>query len=119
MLHRLCYSLALTDLLAPHGVVQALLVEQLRVASKFDDASPFEHKDAIGVHYGRQTMRNQNGDRLLIGCYVADGATDFLLRQRVERRSGFIKHQQLRMPKQRARDRQTLLLASRDFDTAF
>src|SRR6266436_8440945 len=59
-------GLALANLLPPHRVVQAFLVEQLRVPSKFDDASTLQYVDSVGVHHRRQPMRNQNRNRLLI-----------------------------------------------------
>src|SRR5258708_34839059 len=56
--------LALAHLLPPHRVVQTFLLEQLRVPSKFNDASTSQHIDSVGVHPRRQPMRNQNRDRL-------------------------------------------------------
>ena len=52
----------LADLLAPHRVVEALELEQLVVAADFDDPTAFEHVNAIGVHDGRQSVRDQDRD---------------------------------------------------------
>ncbi len=55
------------------------------MASELDDVAAFEDEDAVRVHDGRQPVGDQNGDRFLIGCNLADGSTDFFFRQRVER----------------------------------
>ena len=57
----------LADLLPPHRVVQALLLEQLVVAPGLDDAAALEHVDPIGVHDRRQPVRDQDGDRVAAG----------------------------------------------------
>ena len=44
---------ALAYLLAPHGVVEAFLLEQFFVAAGFDNLSALEHVDTVGVHDGR------------------------------------------------------------------
>src|SRR6266446_4560114 len=80
--------LAFANLLPPHRIVESLLIEQLRVPSKFDDASTLQHIDSVGVHYGGQPMRNQNRDRLLISRDFTNRAADFFFRQRIQRRSG-------------------------------
>src|SRR5437016_14314972 len=61
-----CDRLAFANLLPPHRVVQTFLIKQLRVPSKFNDASTLQHVNSVGVHHRRQPMRNQNRDRLLI-----------------------------------------------------
>ena len=43
--------LAFSNLLPPHRVVQPFLVKQLRVPSKFNDASTLQHVDSVGVHH--------------------------------------------------------------------
>ena len=115
---RLCNGLAFANLLPPHRVVQTFLVEQLGMPSKFHDASTLQHVDTVGVHHRGQPMRNQNRDRLLIGCNLANRAADFFFSQRIERRRGFIEHQQLRMPQESASNGKPLFLATRNFNVS-
>jgi len=61
----------------------------------------------------------KDGDRLLIRSDFADRAADFLFRQRVERRGGFVENEQLRMTQESPCNGKALLLAARDFHAAF
>src|SRR5439155_24328937 len=74
-----------------------------------------EHIDSIGVHHGRKPMRDQARDRLLAGGDVANGLADLFLGQRIERGCRLVEYQQLRIPEQRAGDREALLFSARYF----
>src|SRR5450631_2699072 len=102
----------LAYLLPPHRIVQAFLFQQFGVAPRFHNAPTLQHVDPVRMHHRRKTMRNQNGDGLLISRNLANCAADFLLGERVERRSGFIENEKLRMPQQRSGNRKTLFLPS-------
>src|SRR5471030_3045044 len=88
------------------------------MAALLHDAAALQHIDAIGVEYGRQAVGDQAGDGVAAGGDVADGLADLFFGERIERRGGFVEHQQLRPAKQRARDGEPLLLASRDLYAA-
>ena len=87
--------------------------------AELHDAPALEHEDAVGVHDRRKPVRDQDGDRLLIRSDFADRAADFLFRQRVERRGGFVENEQLRMTQERPCNRKALLLAAGDLHAAF
>src|ERR1700674_2011969 len=110
---------SLANLLPPHRVVQALLIQQLGVAPRLDDPAALEHIDSIRVHHRRESMRNQNSDGFLIGCDLANRAADLFFGERVQGRRGLVDNQQLGMPHQCASDRKTLLLASRNLYPTF
>src|ERR1700730_3176728 len=42
---------AFANLLPPHRVIQAFLLKQLRVPSKFNNASALQHVDSVGMHH--------------------------------------------------------------------
>ena len=107
------------DLLAPHRVVEALELEQLVVAADFDDAAALEHVNAVGVHDGRQPVRDEDRDDIGRRRDVAHRAADLFFGERVERRRRFVEHQEMRPAEQRARDREALLLAAGDLHAAF
>ena len=66
----------------------------------------------------RKPVRDQNGDRIAARSHIANRLADLFLGQRIERRSSLVKHQQLRPPQQRPRNRKPLLLAARDLHAA-
>src|SRR5437870_2247871 len=103
------------DLLPPHRVIKPLVRQKLGVAAELDDAAPIEHIDSIGVHHGRKPMRDQARDRLLAGGDVANGLADLFLGQGIERGCRLVEYQQLRIPEQRAGDREALLFSARYF----
>src|ERR1035437_10209059 len=80
------------------------------------DATALQHVDAVGMKHGGEPVGNQAGDGIAAGGDVAYGLADLLFGERVERGSGFIEDQQLRLAQQCAGDRQALLLAARDLD---
>jgi hypothetical protein len=64
-------------------------------------------------------VRDQDGDRVAAGGDVADGVDDPFLGERIERRGGFVEHQQVRLSEEGACDRQPLFLAARHLHAAF
>src|SRR5664279_1199211 len=109
---------ALAHLLAPHGVVQSPVGQQLGVTAEFDDAPALQHVDAVGVEHGGKAVCDQAGDGIAAGGDVAYGLRDLLLGERVERAGGLVEDQQLRPAQQGACDREALLLAAGDLDAA-
>src|SRR3954470_10924626 len=109
---------ALTDLLAPHRIVQTGSLEQVGVLTDLDDFPALEHVDPVGMHHRRKPVRDQDGYHFTRAGDLAHRATDLLLGERVQRRRRFVEHEEMRIPQQRPRDRETLLLAARHLHSA-
>src|SRR6185369_1935675 len=73
-----------------------------------------------GVSDRRKPVRDENSDnpRPFFG-EAADSGGNFLLGQRIQARRGFIEHDDLRIPEERAGDREALALAAGYFNAAF
>src|ERR1035441_5534566 len=69
---------ALTHLLAPHGVIEAPVGQQLGVAAELDDAPALQHVDAVGVEHRGEAVGDQAGDGIAAGGDVAYGLRDLL-----------------------------------------
>ena len=82
----------LTNLLPPHGVVQPLLLEQNRMVTGLHDVSAFKHEDGVRVHDSRQSVGDENRDRLTPRCDVANGVAYFLLGYGLQCGSSLIKY---------------------------
>ena len=87
--------------------------------AEFDDLAALQNVDAVGMHHGRETMRDQNRDAIARARDFANRLADFFFSERIERRSRFVENHQLRPPQQGTRDGEPLLLAARNFDAAF
>src|ERR1700722_12722361 len=59
-------------LLAPHGIVESLLFEQGVVRTCFDNMSFFQHVDAVGMHDGREAVRDHDRNMLPLRGNAAD-----------------------------------------------
>src|SRR2546423_2685350 len=92
-------------LLPPHCIVQTRALEQILVLSRLDDLAPLQHVDPVGVHHGRQPVRNEDGDHLARVGNFTHGAADLLLGERIQRRRRFVEHQKMRVTQQRPRNR--------------
>src|SRR5258708_28807442 len=66
----------LANLLTPHRVVQPLLIDQLVVPTRFDDAAALEDVDAVRVQDRRQPMGDEHGNRVAARRHVADRLDD-------------------------------------------
>ena len=88
------WFLAFTDLLTPHGIVQALLFEQALVVTRFHHIALFQHIDAVGVHDGGQAVSDQDSDLVAFGRNLFNGIGDLFFRQGVEGGGSFIEDQQ-------------------------
>jgi len=89
------------------------------VAALLDDAAAFEDVDAVGVHDRREAMGNQNADGFAALGDFADGGADCFFGERVQGRSGFIEHHEVRLAEEAAGDQEPLFFAAGDFDAAF
>src|SRR5919197_2863539 len=76
---------ALTNLLAPHGVVEAFLLDERMVLTGFDDAPALEHVDTIGVHDRRQAVSDENGDGVALRSNGSDRVGYSFFGERVDR----------------------------------
>jgi hypothetical protein len=95
----------------------ALASHQLVVAADFDDATPVENDQAIGVTQGGQAVGN--GNRRPSAHQVVERLLDFLLGRRIDGRSGLVEDQDARVDQQRAGDRNPLPFATRQRLAAF
>src|SRR5687768_5055437 len=93
-----------SNLLPPHRIVQTLLCHELIVAPGLDDTPAFEYVDAVSVQHRRQTVRDENRNRLARLRDVTDGLDDALFGDGVEGRGRLIEYEQLRASEERARD---------------
>ena len=56
---------ALADLLAPHREVKPLLLDQIVVRARFDEASSLKDEDPVGVQHRGEPVGDENGDQIL------------------------------------------------------
>ena len=103
-------------LAAPQARVETAAREQLLMPAAFGDDPLVEHQDFIGMHDGRQPVRDDQrrappGDPLERGLNLALG-------EAVERRGRLVEHQNRRRLQNGARDGDALLLAAREFQAA-
>src|SRR5450432_1293185 len=73
-----CFSNILTtlpfsDLLTPHGIIQALLITQTVMCSGFYYFTFFQNINPVGMHNGRQAMCYKYGYLISLGRYMPDG----------------------------------------------
>ena len=64
-------------------------------------------------------MSNQNSNHVASFTHVTNGARNLFFRDRIQRRSRLVKHQQPRLAQQRPGNREPLLLSARNLHAAF
>ena len=84
--------------------------EQLGVRAALDDLAALEDEDLIGVHDGREPVRDD--EHGAAGEQSVDRFLHEALRLRVERGRRFVEDEDRRIGEQRARDRQALALTA-------
>ena len=75
----------------PHGGVMAVLGQQRRMVTAFDNVPGVKHDDLIGIDHRRQAVGNDQGGAP--GRNLAQRFLDFLLRMGIQRRGGFVEQQ--------------------------
>src|ERR1039458_10352271 len=96
----------------PSGVhlgVEPAADHQLIVRADFDDPAVIDDDDAVGLHRGRQPMRDQNGGARLE--QNVEGRLDVCLRREVEIGRRLVEHQHARAGQERAGERDQLTFA--------
>src|SRR6188768_1825368 len=96
--------------------IRATARRELRVRTAFDDVAGDHDHDLVGVLDGGESMRDH--ERRSIAHELDERLLDATLGFVVERRSGFVEDQDGRVLEQRARNRHTLLLPSRQLRAA-
>ena len=91
--------------------VASLRRQQLLVRPALDDAAVLHQQDQVGAPNRRQAMRDDERGASREQC--RQRSLDQLLALRVEIARGLVENQYLRCGEQRARDREPLLLPSR------
>ena len=86
--------------------------EELLVRPDLDDVSAVEDDDLVGIANGREPVRD--GDRRPTLGKALERLLDEPLGLRVEGRGRLVQHEDGRVPEDRARNRDPLLLASRE-----
>src|SRR5882762_2446863 len=107
--------MALPNLLAPHGVIQPLEIDQILMTSGFHDPAPLQNEDLVRMKNRRETMRYKDRDQVLAHRNVSNRLADFLFGQRIQRRRRFVENQKVRPAQERASNRKPLLLPTGDF----
>ena len=72
------------DLLAPHGVVQALQLDQLLMPSRLHNPTAFQNVDPVRMQNGRETVRNEDRDEVFPHRKITNGFADLLFRQGIQ-----------------------------------
>src|SRR3989442_11822079 len=78
--------MALPDLLAPHGVIQTLEIDQILMTSGFHDPAPLQNEDLVRMKNRRETMRDKDCDQVLAHRNVSNRFAAFLFGQRIQRK---------------------------------
>ncbi len=89
------------------------------MGARFHDSPPLQHVNPVGVEDGREPVGDEDGHGATGRRHVPDRFHDPFFGERIERRGRFVEDQQVRMPEQRTRDREPLLLAAGHLDAAF
>ena len=103
-------------LVPPQHRVVAVQPQQLVVRALLDDAALLEHDQAVHARDGGEAMRDR--DHRLAFHQAEQLLLDRELDLAVERRRGFVEHEDRRVLQHHARDRDALALAARELDAA-
>ena len=99
------------ELLLEQPGIQPVLGEELGVCAPLHDAARVDHEDHVGGHDRRQPVRDREGRTTARG--VVEGALHDAFRHGVEGARGLVENQHRRILEQHPRDRNALLLATR------
>ena len=100
----------------PHAGIKAVLGEQRIVGAALDDLAMVKHDDLVGADDGREPVRDHQ--RRAVAGNALERVLDFLFGMAVERGCRLIEHQNWRTLQDGAGDRDTLLFAAREFQSA-
>ena len=112
-----CPSALFLLLQRPHLRVGAASRQEITMRAALDDATIVEHDDLIRIHHGRKPVRDHK--RGVSARDAVELGLDAFFRFGIERRSGFVENQDSRILENGARDRDPLLFAAGEFQTAF
>ena len=82
--------------------------EEFGVGTLLYDMAFFEHENAVGVEDGAQAVGNQDRDAMLRRRQLPHGVGDLLFGERIQRRSGLVKHKQGRLAEEGAGNAEAL-----------
>src|SRR5262245_57485788 len=116
-LHRGRCRLLLLELQPIERGVTATFAEQFVMAAALDDGAGLDHQDAVGVHDGGEAVGDYDGGAPF--AEFGERLLDVTLGFRIERGGGLVEQDDRRIPDQRARDRDALALAARQFEAVF